>query len=147
MREMMGENFKIFAQVLGQKFAAYHPTEVLQGMQSALACQSQNILQLAQCIEKEVQETASEAGRKSHSLSNLNFDKICGWFTYWFPGLHRTSCFRNSAPENLSSTRVCSFQNQHLVVTPSTRPTDTISTSSTIPTSPRGSTNASAPCV
>ena len=61
MKDMMGESFKIFAQVLGEKFATYHPTEALQGIQSALACQNQNMLQLAQCIEKEVLES-----RKQH---------------------------------------------------------------------------------
>ena len=56
MREMMADSFRVFAQVLGEKFAQYHPTEALQGIQSALDCHNQNILQLAQVIENQVNE-------------------------------------------------------------------------------------------
>ena len=68
MKEMMGERFKTFAQVLGEKFAPNHPTEALQSIQSALACHNQNMLQLAQCIEKEVLES-----RKQHLKLGENF--------------------------------------------------------------------------
>ena len=61
MREMMADSFQVFAQVLGEKFAQYHPTEALQGIQSALDCHNQNILQLAQVIENQVNEC-----RKQH---------------------------------------------------------------------------------